>query len=293
MPAVRETSATGVLATREATGAGQALVLDALRRPATMAAMAVHEVAEEGFGREAETYERVRPSYPAGAVAWLAVNLGIGPGRTVFDVAAGTGKFTRLLVPFDANLAAAEPVNGMRQSFVTAVRGVPIISAVAESLPIAAGSVDAITVAQAFHWFDADRAFAEFRRALRPGGRVGVIWNARDRSSDWVNDVWSIMDRVEKRAPWRDHEHWRDSALGERDGFGPIHSATFRQEQVIDPDGVVVRIASASHVAVLAPAERERVLGEVRDVLNGHPDTRGRTELRIPYRVDAYWCELR
>jgi SAM-dependent methyltransferase len=258
-----------------------------------MAAMAVHDVAQAGFGREADAYERVRPSYPADAVGWLTGNLDVGPGRTVVDVAAGTGKLTRLLVPFGATVLAAEPVEGMRRAFVTAAAGVPMLAAVAESLPIAAGSVDAITVAQAFHWFDADRAFEEFRRVLVPGGRVGLIWNARDRSSDWVNEVWSIMDRVEKRAPWRDHEHWRDAALGERGGFGPIYSATFRQEQSIDPDGVVERIASVSHVAVLDPVDRDRVLGEVRAVLTHHPDTRGRAELRIPYRVDAYWCERR
>jgi SAM-dependent methyltransferase len=259
-----------------------------------MAAMAVHEVAEEGFGREAKTYERVRPSYPGDAVGWLTGNLDIGPGRTVVDVAAGTGKLTRLLVPLGSTLFAAEPVEGMRRSFAAAVPGVPVVAAVAESLPLETGSVDAITVAQAFHWFDADRAFGEFARVLRPRGRVGMIWNGRDRSSsDWVNEVWSIMDRVEKRAPWRDHENWRDAALGERSGFGPLHSAWFRHEQSIDPDGVVERIASVSHVAVLAPADRDRVLDEVHAVLAGHPDTRGRTVLHIPYRVDVYWCERR
>lgn len=253
--------------------------------------MTVHEVAEEGFGREAATYERVRPSYPADAVGWLSGNLDIGPGRAVLDVAAGTGKFTRLLVPFGATIIAAEPVDGMRRAFAAAVPGVPIVAAIAEALPITRGSADAITVAQAFHWFDAERAFEEFARVLRPGGRVGLIWNGRDRSSDWVNEVWSIMDRVEKRAPWRDHENWRDSALGTRHGFGPLHTATFRQEQTITPGGVVERIASVSHVAVLPPLEHEQVLDEVRAVLTDHPETAGRAELRIPYRVDTYWCE--
>jgi len=128
---------------------------------------------------------------------------------------------------------------------------------------------------------------------LRPHGRVGLIWNARDRSSDWVNEVWSIMDRVEKRAPWRDHENWRDSAPREQPGFGPMHSATFRHEQPITPDGVVERVASVSHVVVLPAEERERILDEVRAVLAGHRETQGRTELRIPYRVDVYWCERR
>jgi SAM-dependent methyltransferase len=253
--------------------------------------MTVHEVAEEGFGREAATYERVRPSYPADAVGWLAGNLDIGPGRAVLDVAAGTGKFTRLLVPFGATIIAAEPVDGMRRAFAAAVPGVPIVAAIAEALPITRGSADAITVAQAFHWFDAERAFEEFARVLRPGGRVGLIWNGRDRSSDWVNEVWSVMDRVEKRAPWRDHENWRDSALGTRHGFGPLHTATFRHEQRITPGGVVERIASVSHVAVLPPLEHEQVLDEVRAVLTDHPETAGRAELRIPYRVDTYWCE--
>jgi SAM-dependent methyltransferase len=252
--------------------------------------MAVHEVAELGFGREAEAYERVRPSYPADAVAWLAANLGLEPGRTVLDLAAGTGKFTRLLVPFGAKVVAAEPVDGMRRRFVAAVPGVPIVAAVAEALPVGRGALDAITVAQAFHWFDADRAFDEFARVLPPGGRVGLIWNARDRSSDWVNDVWSIMDRVEKRAPWRDHEK-REPTPHSRPGFGQMHSEMFHQEQSITPDGVVDRIASVSHVAVLPPADRERVLDEVRGVLTHHPSARGRSELRIPYRVDAYWCE--
>ena len=253
--------------------------------------MAVHEVAEQGFGREAEEYERVRPSYPADAVAWLVDNLGIGPHHTVLDLAAGTGKLTRLLVPFGASVLAAEPVDGMRRGFVAAVPGVPIVAAVAEALPVAGASLDAITVAQAFHWFDADRAFGEFARVLRPRGRVGLIWNARDRSSDWVNEVWSIMDRVEKRAPWRDHEQGDDSAPRPRAGFGALHAETFRHEQSITPEGVVGRVASVSHVAVLPPAERQRVLDEVRDVLARHPDARGRPELHLPYRVDVYWCE--
>ena len=255
--------------------------------------MAVHEVADQGFGREAEAYERARPSYPPDAVAWLRDNLRLAPGRTVLDLAAGTGKLTRLLVPAGATVLAAEPVDGMRRSFAAAVPGVPMTGAVAEALPFRDDSLDAVTVAQAFHWFDADRAFAECARVLRPGGRVGVIWNARDRSCEWVNAVWSIMDRVERCAPWRDHERRRDAAPDEQSGLGPMHRATFHNEQSTTPAGVVERVASVSHVAVLPTTERERVLAEVSAVLAEHPDTRGRTELRIPYRVDASWCERR
>ena len=78
------------------------------------AQLSVHEVAVTGFGSEAEAYERGRPSYPPDAVAWLAASLGIAPGRVVADIAAGTGKFTRLIAPYGATLVAVEPVDQMR-----------------------------------------------------------------------------------------------------------------------------------------------------------------------------------
>jgi SAM-dependent methyltransferase len=250
----------------------------------------VHEVAAAGFSDPGD-YEAARPSYPPEAVAWFVENLRIAPGATVVDLAAGTGKLTRLLVPTRANLIAAEPVAGMRATFREVLPDVPMIATTAEQLAFRDGSLDAVTIAQAFHWFDEDRAIAALARAVRVGGRVGLVWNARDRSVPWVNDVWAIMDRVEKRAPWRDHENWRDSALRDRPGFGPLHSAEFRHEQTITPSAMVQRVASVSHVAVLPHAEREAVLEEVRAVLRSDPATRGRDEVQVPYRVDCYWFE--
>ncbi|HEY5172381.1 MAG TPA: methyltransferase domain-containing protein, partial [Acidimicrobiia bacterium] len=169
---------------------------------------------------------------------------------------------------------------------------IPVVAGTAEALPFAAASFDAITVAQAWHWFDHERASAEARRVLRSGGRLGLVWNARDRTEPWVDEVWSIMDRVEKRAPWRDHENWRDSALtSAMPGFGALHETTFRHVQQITPEGVVQRVASVSHVAVMSPPERDAVLDEVRAVLATHPAVAGRETVEIPYRVDCFWAE--
>src|SRR4029079_15281271 len=108
----------------------------------------------------------------------------------------------------------------------------------AEQLAFRDASLDAITVAEAFHWFDHDRAIAELARVLRRGGRVVLVWKARDRSVDWVDGVWSIMDRVEKRAPWRNHDEWRDSAFARATGselenpwLESLHDATFHHKQ--------------------------------------------------------------
>jgi ubiquinone/menaquinone biosynthesis C-methylase UbiE len=218
-------------------------------------------------------------------------NLRLTPGRRVADVAAGTGKLTRLLVPTGADLLAVEPVPGMRATFRRLLPEVPLVAATAEAMPFTAAALDAITVAQAWHWFDHDRATAEAARVLRPGGRLGLVWNARDRTEAWVDEVWSIMDRVEKHAPWRDHENWRDSAMGVMPGFGALHDAQFRHVQRITPEGVVQRVASVSHVAVLPETEQAKVLAEVREVLTTHPTVRGRETLEIPYRVDCFWVE--
>jgi SAM-dependent methyltransferase len=158
-------------------------------------------------------------------------------------------------------------------------------------MPFAAATFDVITVAQAWHWFDHERATAEMARVLTRGGRLGLVWNARDRSEPWVDEVWSIMDRVEKKAPWRDHENWRDSATKAMPGFGELHAAQFRHRQAITPDGVVQRVASVSHVAVLPEPEREEVLDEVRHLLATHPAVRGLETVEIPYRVDSFWTE--
>jgi SAM-dependent methyltransferase len=253
--------------------------------------VSVHEVASSGFGAEAAAYERARPSYPDDAVAWITDALRITAPATVADVAAGTGKLTRLLAPSGATVVAVEPVAGMREFLAATTAGALAVAGTAEALPFADSSIDAITVAQAFHWFDASAALHEFHRVLRPGGRVGLIWNARDRSVSWVDAMWTVMDRVEKRAPWRDHDEWRETAFVDQPWFTPLTEETFRHEQILTRDDAVDRMRSVSHVAVLPPDEQAAVLDEIRDVLASDPATAGRETVALPYRVDAYWAE--
>ena len=151
---------------------------------------AVHKAAQQGFEKEAQAYARGRPDYPAALSAWLAQALGLGPGREVADVGAGTGKFTALLATTGATVVGVEPVDAMRAKIdALQLPTVRAMAGTAQAIPLSAATLDAVVCAQAFHWFATRDALDEFHRVLRPGGKLGLVWNVRDESVDWVADV--------------------------------------------------------------------------------------------------------
>lgn len=161
----------------------------------------IQDIVVRGFGARVAMSDRARPCYPEDAVAWLAQKVGIKPGRQVVDLAAGTGDLTELLADAGADLVAVEPVTAMRALLRARLPGIPVLGGTAEAIPLADKSVDGVVVAQAFQWFDTRRALDEIARVVRPGGYLGLIWNAKDRSPEWVDQVWSVMDRVEVNVP--------------------------------------------------------------------------------------------
>ena len=145
----------------------------------------IHEAAK-AFHQGAADYDKGRPSYPADVVSELAARLDLGPGKRVLDLAAGTGKFTRLLVPLGVDLVAVEPVAGMRDRLAAALPDVEIHDGTAERIPLPDASVDAVVVAQAFHWFDPELALTEIGRVVRPGGG----WASSGTSATPANPGW-------------------------------------------------------------------------------------------------------
>jgi ubiquinone/menaquinone biosynthesis C-methylase UbiE len=251
--------------------------------------------AAQGFDRNADAYEAARPSYPAEAVAHVVGHGGIGPGRRVLDLAAGTGKLTRLLVPTGADVVAVEPVAGMRNRLVASLPGVEAHDGTAEALPLPDAAFDAVTVAQAFHWFDAPVALAEISRVLRPGGHLFLIWNTRDRSHDWVREFGDLL--VEGPDTERPYDSYYDvdyaAVVAEAGGFTPVELWSHAWEQTCDPDLLVARAESVSVVGSLPPADKQRVLDRVRHLAQSHPDLAERARFPFPYTTRVYRCRRR
>ena len=144
------------------------------------------------FGSEASSYADVRPGYPPEAARWILDGAQL-PVREVADVGAGTGAFTRLLVDHGLGVTAYEPDPGMLAELAVRVPDVLRTVAPAESLPLEDAAVDAVTVAQAWHWFDKAAAGREFVRVVRPGGVIGLLWNVRDDRVPWMGLMSDIV----------------------------------------------------------------------------------------------------
>ena len=203
-------------------------------------------------------------------MAWLASRLGLGPGRVVVDVAAGTGKLTRLLVPSGARVVAVEPVAEMRAVLQQAVPDAEALEGTAEALPLADACADAVTAAAAFHWFRIDEALMEFARVLRPGGRLAVLYNKRDPESELQVELTRLLGRHGADLAWMRTVD-PGAILKKSREFGRPEYAEFRHEQRFDPDGLVERVSSISYVALLEGQEREDFLAEVRELGERQP----------------------
>jgi SAM-dependent methyltransferase len=200
----------------------------------------------------------------------------------VVDLAAGTGKLTRPLLATGAEVVAVEPVAEMRAALPPEARAV---DGTAEAMPLPTASADAVAVAQAFHWFDGDAALREIHRVLRPGGALALVWNRR-RMDDPLNQAIE-----ELTAPHRGHISalhtgaWR-AVFGGTVLFGPLEERLFPNDQFLDADRLVDRIASVGFIAALDREERTEVLRAVRTLAgSGDVTIRQDTVVQITERL--------
>lgn len=205
---------------------------------------------------------------------------------TAVDLGAGTGKFTPYLLETGASVIAVEPVDQMREKI--SALPVEVIEGTAVSIPLPSESVDAIVCAQSFHWFANAAALAEIHRLLKPGGRLGLVWNAKNDRVEWVAKFDQILERYQGDTPRFRSGNWRKAFPA--DGFGPLHEACFAHGHTGPPREVILdRIRSISFMAKLPPEEWNVVEQELKTMIEEEFDNAG--TVTVPYETFAYWTE--
>lgn len=227
----------------------------------------------ETAGRE---YHEVRPGYPA----WVTDFVVPDGAADAADIGAGTGLFTRDLVAAGLNVFAVEPSASMRSVLEETLPGVVAIDGTGESTGLPAGSVDLVSVAQAWHWMDPAEASTEARRILRPGGTLALIWNQLDVTVPWVHRLSRIMHAgdVQRNAL---------AAAGVGEGFG---AAELREEAWVDsvtPASLFELCHSRSYYLRASEAVRAKVDANLGWYLYEHLGHAPGELLELPYSALA------
>lgn len=226
------------------------------------------------FGAQAAAYERGRPSYPPAAVDWLLTPQAGAPVHDVLDLGAGTGKLTTRLVERGLNVVAVDPIAELLDLSRTTLPDTPALLGTAEHIPLPDNSVDAVLVAQAWHWFDPERALAEVARVLRPGGRLGLLWNVRDERLGWVKDFGRIVGL--------EHD-WANATVVLPEPFTDVQTHQVEWTNYVTPQALIDYVASRSY-CITSPADvRTRTLDDVRTLLATHPALANAEGIALPY----------
>jgi SAM-dependent methyltransferase len=237
-----------------------------------------------------DDYERGRPGYPGAAVDVAEVPA----SSSVLDLGAGTGKLTRLLLTRFARVVAVEPADAMRRLLAELCPDAEALAGSAEAIPLADASVDAVFSAEAFHWFDGERALAEIARVLRPRGALALMWNVP--AGPTQPPIEALERLVDDRAPWDlaydpcdlnadrfASGEWRAAFAGSR--FDELRDASFANAQTLDRDGFVALLASMGWVADLPDDERLPLLEIIRSLLDADEYVR-------PWKTVVYWTRV-
>lgn len=248
----------------------------------------IHDVAAAGFRKQAEGYERTRPSYPAAAVNYVAKLIGLskrdlGKSTNVLDLAAGGGKFTCLISKRRGfHVVAVEPVLAMREVFQQKLPEIPCLPGTADKIPCRNQSFDAVTIAQAFHWMSTLDALRDIHRVLRPGGLLALLWNMESRSVPWVASLRDIYEKYDTNIPQYRHGDWKEVFLlpeAQRLFPGPLTTRFFQQDMLVTKERAWERVLSKSYIASLTEMEQAVVRSQVEGILHEH-----RSAFSIPTR---------
>lgn len=248
---------------------------------------------KERFSDRVESYVKYRPSYPQEAMDYLYEVIGLETNSEVADIGAGTGIFSKLLVERGSQVIAVEPNQAMREAAERELGGNSNFRAVSGSAEVTGlpdQSVDFIVSAQAFHWFDRVAAKAEFRRILKPGGKVVLIWNSRlTQGTPFLEEYEMLLQQFGTDYKQINHKNITTETLLSFFKEGSLREERFSNRQIFDYEGLSGRLMSSSYAPVYGHPNYEPMMEELRSLFD-----RNQQEGKVffDYETEVYWGEV-
>ena len=238
-----------------------------------------NDLATRGFAN-GSLYNSARPDYPQAAIDYLVAAFGLNTSSRVLDLGAGTGIFSRQMLPFVGTLTAVDPSASMRASLIAESPGVEVLEGTDVAIPLEDHSVSAVFAAQAFHWFDHSRALAEIHRVLTPGGGLGLVWNERDESVEWVREL-GIAMYWNLEQPYREGTDFSDVVAA--GPFSDVTRVQFAHSQTLTREGLYRRVLTTSYISIMDDEPRKKLMSDVEHVVEGLSEP-----FVLPYVTDVY-----
>jgi SAM-dependent methyltransferase len=249
---------------------------------------------KQRFSNRVADYVRYRPGYPRAILDTLREECGLTPESVIADVGSGTGLLSRLFLDNGNLVYGVEPNAEMRAAGEESLRGYAkfqSIAASAEATTLSDACVDFVVAGQAFHWFDPRAARTEFRRVLRPGGWVAVIWNERRiETSALLRDYEAMLRKYSPDYAQVSAKYPEDARMAEFFGPGELRHRTFPNEQIFDFDGFRGRLLSSSYSPPKGHPNHEPILSELKRIFGAHNEN-GR--VRVEYTAHLYCGRLK
>jgi SAM-dependent methyltransferase len=243
------------------------------------------------FSSRVDNYVRFRPGYPEELVEYLRTECGLTKQAVIADIGSGTGKLTELFLRNGNSVMAVEPNQEMREAGERLLANSPNVTSIAgtaEATTLPDRSVDFIAAGQAFHWFKPEPTRAEFRRILKPGGQVLLIWNGRRDTTPFLAAYEKLL-----RDFGTDYEQVNHRNVGPeklRGFFGAEPKLeTFPYAQHFDFEGLKGRLLSSSYVPEAGQPKYEGMLAELRRIFDAH---QSRGQVAFEYDTLLYWRSL-
>jgi SAM-dependent methyltransferase len=227
------------------------------------------------FSDRVEDYVRYRPGYPPEVVESLTREFGLRASHVIADIGSGTGISAEIFLRNGNTVFGVEPNADMRAAAEKLLSSYPAFHSVngkAEATTLADVSVEWIIAAQAFHWFDVDAAKREFRRNLRLGGRIALMWNNRRPDTPFMRDYEALIQRFAVDYNQINHENAEKDGRIERFFDGRFEQRSFPNAQVFDFQGLRGRLTSSSYMPKAGHPSFGAMIGELQRIFDRYAE---------------------